>query len=123
LVKEEVFGVWERGRYSEAIFGSHAAKDRMSASPPKTAEHSPPLKKGGQGGFPMKKGGRGGFLFSTSPPSPPLPDKASPSPLPFLPCFGHWNISVLVIVSDFEIRISNFLPKNRGFRSDTKYDR
>jgi hypothetical protein len=23
-------------------------------------------------------------------------------------CFGHWNISVLVIVSDFEIRISNF---------------
>jgi hypothetical protein len=25
----------------------------------------------------------------------------------------------LVIVSDFEIRISNFLPKNRGFRSDT----
>jgi hypothetical protein len=35
-------------------------------------------------------------------------------------CFGHWNISVLVIVSDFEIRISNFLPKNRGFRSDTK---
>jgi hypothetical protein len=36
-------------------------------------------------------------------------------------CFGHWNISVLVIVSDFEIRISNFLPKNRGFRSDTNY--
>jgi hypothetical protein len=36
-------------------------------------------------------------------------------------CFGHWNISVFVIVSDFEIRISNFLPKNRGFRSDTKY--
>jgi hypothetical protein len=34
-------------------------------------------------------------------------------------CFGHWNISVLVIVSDFEIRISNFLPKNRGFRSAT----
>jgi hypothetical protein len=45
----------------------------------------PPLKKGGRGGFPMKKGGRGGFIFSTSPPSPPLPDKASPSPLPFLP--------------------------------------
>jgi hypothetical protein len=35
---------------------------------PKTAEHSPPLKKGGQGGFPMKKGrARGGLLFSTSP--------------------------------------------------------
>ena len=33
----------------------------------------------------MKKGGQGGFLFSTSPSSPPLPDKASPSPLPFLP--------------------------------------
>jgi hypothetical protein len=38
-------------------------------------------------------------------------------------CFGHWNISVLVIVSDFEIRISNFLPKNRGFRSDTMWER
>jgi hypothetical protein len=36
-------------------------------------------------------------------------------------CFGHWNISAFVIVSDFEIRISNFLPKNRGFRSDTNY--
>jgi hypothetical protein len=23
-------------------------------------------------------------------------------------CFGHWNISVFVIVSDFEIRISIF---------------
>jgi hypothetical protein len=34
---------------------------------PKTAEHSPPLKKGGRGGFPMKKGrARGGLLFSTS---------------------------------------------------------
>jgi hypothetical protein len=85
------FGLYERGRYSEAIFGSHAAKDRMSASPPKTAEHFPPLKKGGQGGFPMKKGGRGGFLFSTSPPSPPLPDKASPSPLPFLPLLGGFE--------------------------------
>jgi predicted nucleic acid-binding protein len=40
--------------------GSHAGKF------PKTAEHSPPLQKGGQGGF-------------------PLPDKSSPSPLPFLP--------------------------------------
>jgi hypothetical protein len=59
-----VFGGWQRGRYSEAIFGSHAGKF------PKTAEHSPPLKKGGQGGF----------LFSTSPPSPPLLDKSSPSP-------------------------------------------
>jgi hypothetical protein len=29
-------------------------------------------------------------------------------------CFGHWNISVLVIVSDFEIRIS------ASFMSDQK---
>jgi hypothetical protein len=54
LAKGEVFGVWQRGRYSEAIFGSYAGKF------PKTAEHSPPLKKGGQGGFL----GEGGFLFS-----------------------------------------------------------
>jgi hypothetical protein len=30
-------------------------------------------------------------------------------------CFGHWNISVLVIVSDFEIRISNFFTEKPGF--------
>jgi hypothetical protein len=30
-------------------------------------------------------------------------------------CFGHWNISVFVIVSDFEIRISNFFTEKPGF--------
>jgi hypothetical protein len=58
----------QRGRYSDAIFGSHAGKDRMPASFRKQQNIPPPLKKGGQGEF----------LFSTSPPSPPLPDKSSP---------------------------------------------
>jgi hypothetical protein len=45
-----VFGVWQRGRYSEAIFGSHAGKDRMPASPRK--QHNiPPFEKGGSGGI------------------------------------------------------------------------
>jgi hypothetical protein len=37
-------GLWERGRYSEAIFGSHAGKYQ------KTAEY-PPFEKGGSGGI------------------------------------------------------------------------
>jgi hypothetical protein len=42
LRKGEVFGVWQRGRYSEAIFGSHAGKDRMPASFRKQ-QNIPPL--------------------------------------------------------------------------------
>jgi hypothetical protein len=50
LAKEEIFRSYLRTACRK---GSHAGKF------PKTAEHSPPLKKGGQGGFPMKKGGQG----------------------------------------------------------------
>ena len=34
-------------------------------------------------------------------------------------CFCHWNIYISVIVSDFDIRISNLQSKYRGFRSST----
>jgi len=35
--------------------------------------------------------------------------------------FCHWDISILVIVSYFVLRISNFWPKKRGFRSSTTW--
>jgi hypothetical protein len=80
LPKGEIFGVsfglslnppgplYERGRYfwplrKGEIFRSYlrivCRKGLHTGKFPKTAEHSPPLKKGGQGGFPMKKGGQG----------------------------------------------------------------
>jgi len=34
-------------------------------------------------------------------------------------CFCHWDIRISVIVSGFVLRISKFLPKERGFRSST----
>jgi hypothetical protein len=46
-----VMMVCERGRYSEAVFGSYAGKDRMPASFRKQQNIPPPLKKGGQGGI------------------------------------------------------------------------
>jgi hypothetical protein len=46
----------------------------------------PPFEKGGPGGISHEKGGSGGIaIFYIPQPSPSLPDKASPSPLPFLP--------------------------------------
>jgi len=37
-------------------------------------------------------------------------------------CFCHWDIGVLVIVSYFVLRVSNFLTEKQGFRSSTNYD-
>jgi hypothetical protein len=51
LQKGEIFGPLGKGKIFRSYFrivcrkGSHAGKS------PKTAKHSPPLKKGGQGGF------------------------------------------------------------------------
>jgi hypothetical protein len=69
-------GLWEIGGDIPRLFSDRMQERIACRQLSENSKTFPP---------PLKKWGRGGFLFSTSPPSPPLPDKASPSPLPFLP--------------------------------------
>lgn len=49
-------------------------------------------------------------------------DKMTKTNILQIRCFCHWNIRILVIVSDFVLQISKFLSENKGFRSNTKCD-